>query len=448
MKHYKDIFPIFLLVLLLGSAAFLVYSNMSQSSEYTQTLEKARTFAKSGVVADAEKAYQQALNLNPSLDLSLEAGNVYLHSGEKDAAAQWAQDTVLNNYPNSSGAYEFAIQAYLAQKDYKKAFLEYSIFQKRGLASPKVEKLIDTVRYAYSLEDSYDAVGPFANDTGLAAVCSDGKWGYVNASGQEKVGCQYAAAGCYSAGLAPVKDADGTAYYIDESGNKKVVASYFTSQNAGMGNITQFSMAQQDLLLVCAGGKWSYCDTKTYRKKFGDYSAATLITNGVGAVSESGSGWSLISGGGKKISGEVYEKILADEKNVICRGGAVLAQKDGTYYLLNTKGQKISNSAYDDAKPFYSDEAAAVRKAGKWIFVDGKGKESNFGDYDDARSFSNGFAAVCRSGRWGYINSSGKLVISYTFSDAGAFNSKGTAFVKTDSGKWQLLRLYSKNFSD
>ncbi|MDD1428759.1 WG repeat-containing protein [Dolichospermum sp. ST_sed9] len=53
------------------------------------------------------------------------------------------------------------------------------------------------------------------------------------------------------------------------------------------------------------------------------------------------------------------------------------------------------------------------------------------------RGFSEGLAAVNKVGKWGYINTSGKVVIPYQFDDVDSFQ-EGLANVKIN-GKEHLI---------
>ena len=50
---------------------------------------------------------------------------------------------------------------------------------------------------------------------------------------------------------------------------------------------------------------------------------------------------------------------------------------------------------------------SAVKKDGKWGYINTKGEQIVECKFDDARDFSEGFAAVKKYGRWGYINTKG-----------------------------------------
>lgn len=50
--------------------------------------------------------------------------------------------------------------------------------------------------------------------------------------------------------------------------------------------------------------------------------------------------------------------------------------------------------------------------------------------YEDAKSFSNGYAAVKKNGKWGYIDETGKVIVDFQYDWAGPF-SEGVAIVMT-----------------
>jgi hypothetical protein len=62
---------------------------------------------------------------------------------------------------------------------------------------------------------------------------------------------------------------------------------------------------------------------------------------------------------------------------------------------------------YDNAKDF-SEDLAAVERAGKWGYIDKTGKEVVPCVYDDAYAFHEGLAQVKQAGKWGYIDTTGK----------------------------------------
>jgi len=70
----------------------------------------------------------------------------------------------------------------------------------------------------------------------------------------------------------------------------------------------------------------------------------------------------------------------------------------------------------------------------RYHYVDINGNTILPGPFEGAKSFSEGLAAVKKDGKWGYINRDGEYEISPQFSDAGSF-SEGLADIYDDSGR-------------
>lgn len=70
---------------------------------------------------------------------------------------------------------------------------------------------------------NYDSACDFHE--GLAGVCRDGKWGFIDTSGREVVPCKYDAVNDFHEGLALVK-LDGKFGYIDKTGCEVIPLQY------------------------------------------------------------------------------------------------------------------------------------------------------------------------------------------------------------------------------
>ena len=93
------------------------------------------------------------------------------------------------------------------------------------------------------------------------------------------------------------------------------------------------------------------------------------------------------------------------------------------YGYINTKGQIVIKPQFSEASTFNNGYAVV----GKY-FINKQGKRV-LGSYEGVSDFSEGLAAVKKGGKWGYINTSGKMVISPRFDYCGGF-SGGLAVVK------------------
>lgn len=441
MSKIKKMMPILLVLIYLLTAFFMVKGRGETAGEYNRLLRDARQFAENGIVSDAIDCYEDALAINPTAEIYLEAGAVYLDNEEYQSAKKWYNNKLLTEYPNDARVYEYGMTLFLRQEQYSDAFDCYETYQNRGLQSEAVEALIDEIYYAYRLSGQYDAVSLFSNTTNTAAVQKNGLWGYISASGDRKISYQYTEAGVFS-DTAVVTDTDGETYYIDSDGNRKISMAQIERANPESGAITQLKRVESNLILAGNGSVWSYYDADTLQEQFGDFRDATVITNGVGAVSDASGKWALISSTGELLTEYQFDQVLADQKETVCRNAAIIVQLNGHFVLVDREGNLLSEQQYDEACAFNDATYAAMKRDGKWYFVDDQGTEYSLGEFEEAKSFSAGLAAVRQDGLWGYITMDGTMAIECQFEEAEAFNRSGSAFVKAGGSKWTLLELY------
>ena len=85
----------------------------------------------------------------------------------------------------------------------------------------------------------------------------------------------------------------------------------------------------------------------------------------------------------------------------------------------------------------YGQELTAVKRNGRWGFVDKTGNVVIPYEYKEAREFSEELVAVKLKNRWGFIDKTGKVVIPFEYYNAKGF-SEGLAAVKCGS-KWGYI---------
>lgn len=446
MKKFRFGVPLMLVLLLAGSVYELVDSRSAIIGEYHAKLRQAREDVQDGVLTDGLALYKEVLKMHPSVDIYTEAGNVYLDTEDLQGAHYWYEREFAAAYPDAPQAYEYGIRVSLAAQDYREAFEIYDVCKKREAVSDTVEKLMQPIWYSYEiLFGHYDEVGEFSSQNGFAAVRTKERWGYVNQDGVSEIPAVYDSADVF-ADYAAVVDTDGNACYIDASGDIRMTASQFLDEQGNPAGITWFRPDAGGLALAYDGRTWSYYDLETNRKQFGGYVDATVIANGIGAVTKDGSGWALIDAAGKELTGYDYKQVVTNGRGILCCTDSLFVKQDGKYWLVDRTGKKVSQNAYDAADGFYEDSLAAVQKNGTWVFVNASGEEKDLGSFEEAKSFSNGLAAVKKDDMWGYIDQDGNQVVACTFYDAGAFNSTGAAFVKPSEKEWSVLSLYRYHF--
>lgn len=156
------------------------------------------------------------------------------------------------------------------------------------------------------------------------------------------------------------------------------------------------------------------------------------------AAAKQGGKWGLIElEAGEWTVEPKYARICLDRLGRCYFRNAFFGVLDNGDVKLVVDGQELSDT-YEDARPF-SDGYAAVKKNGKWGFIDIDGTLRIDYQYEDAWSFSCGLAAVQVDGLWGYVNGKGEMVIDNTYIDARMFENY-MAPVRSEDG-WQFITL-------
>lgn len=99
---------------------------------------------------------------------------------------------------------------------------------------------------------------------------------------------------------------------------------------------------------------------------------------------------------------------------------------------------KLQNISLGGGENIFTEGIAVVEKDGKYGYAGSKGERITDTVFDDAFDFHNGFGIVMINGKYGYVNKKGKLVIPAEFDDAFEFNSKKLAVVQKE-GKFFII---------
>jgi hypothetical protein len=272
-------------------------------------------------------------------------------------------------------------------------------------------------------------VGAFSE--GLAAVKPGRKWGYINKIGKMIIKPQFGRAFHFSEGLALIqleKDSNWVRKWVYIDTNGKIVIDRQEFQAYG-----KFS---DGFAKVAKKGKWGYID-KTGKliidfqfDKAGDFhEGKALVGNG---ITDTIRGYSYpiyykyeyIDKSGKKI------KELKPVKNRRFHEGLAAKRENWKWGYIDTAGQWVIKPQFKYAENF-SCGLARVRKKIKgktWSFYIDKTGEIK-AQFDSGRDFHKGLAAVEKNGKYGFIDTTGKLVIGLHFYWVGNF-SEGLAPVK------------------
>ena len=92
------------------------------------------------------------------------------------------------------------------------------------------------------------------------------------------------------------------------------------------------------------------------------------------------------------------------------------ASKDGLYGIVNLNGDFIIQPEYDSIK-YVSFGVAPAMKDGECFFIN-LYDEKIFGPFEDGESFAYGYAAVKKDGKWGFIDKSGNDATTFIYDEA------------------------------
>lgn len=404
----------------------LVSSSMATNEEYNNYLTSARSNAERNIPYTACQKYRQAFSIK------CEDESIYQEYMEQckklgDSFYSNAVKDYINKFPESATAYEMLCKYYYESKSYTNVIKMATKARELGVATEQVKNYYIECFYMYKyirtgLEDAATFLGSYA------LIKDNGMYGYLKDSGSYLIRPMYQDASAFLGSNAAVND--GQEWFMINSSGYKVAAP--------IESIESMSFLSNNKIRISKDGKYGYTNTSFSIAENLPYDYASNFKNQVAAVKK-GDKWALINVNEEYITDYIFEDILLDENETCINGGVIFVKNKGKYYMMNKEGNKISDQGFDDAYPFVSSEPAAVCIKDKWGFVDSTGKIVIEPQYTQAKSFSNGLAAVSTNGMWGYINTANVVRIEQTFTECKPF-SNGIAAVK-ENGVWNYIKL-------
>lgn len=405
-----------------------------ETKEYQKLLvEEADKLASKELYVRAIPAYQKALEYTTDANTEIETRLMesYLAFGEYDSYAAFVEKRVIKGTATEK-EYLTVAQYYIDNMRLEKAM---ELLQKgiQRLDSAALEDMYEANRYGYSLRlTNYEEIIPTADNSYMPAF--DGKkWGYIDSTGRVQTAFQYDLALPFNSRGYGVVSYNGKYYVITKSG-----ARYGVDETG----ITDVYAISYDYILAQVNGSYSYynfdfqCITSENQ-----YEEITANACGLAAVKKNGF-WGIITDGGSVVVDFILEDVAVNSLGAVYSNNTAMVQMDGKWYLVDTKGRKISETGYFGAKAPESEGFVAVsNEEGKWGFINRQGELVIDYQYDDAYSFSQHLAAVQIGADWGYISEKNKLVIEQFMRDAKPFHN-GIAQAKFVDGEGLLILDY------
>lgn len=336
------------------------------------------------------------------------------------------------------------------------------IDQKFGFINTKGEVVIAA---------QFDGVSPFSE--GLAAVLVGTKFGYINTKGLLVITPQFVYVNSFHNGRAAVKlngeprsfDQGGKVghigkdryAFIDKDGKYIGTPGFlfvqwdFGNESAWTSDVTLVRTADDRIGILngsgkvliadkveevgwsgftaglapaATGGKWGYLDTRGGWLIEPQFEWARGFTDGLASV-EVGGRWGLIDQKGKFVVNPQYDGIFGVSEGYAIfesgKGSIPGCQYCSNYGFISTKGQVVveakfvqhpdANGGLRSPVAAFSEGLAAVKTDDGWGFIDTTGKMVIDPQFDDVQSFQDGLAFVTVLGKEAYITKTGAFVV-------------------------------------
>lgn len=420
---------ILIFCVLLGLAWFSAVSDAVNNPKKVQEhLTKAAELEAQGIYVDAITEYEAALVYVPGdAEISLKMAESQLLTGNSRKFINICKSVAEADQKDTSAMDR--LMKYYAEKDDGASAVRYLVeFTEKYPKNENARNWLVQLKGSYDeLFCNYQELTSICNDS--MVVCRDGKYGLADSLGAELLNTEYEEVYPYSEDDVALIRKDRAYIYIDRDAQTKLVPDT---------SYVRLGMMSSDRTWAVMNGKYGLLDENLQLLTEFTWDELTQISDSVGACKENGK-WALIDKNGKTRTEYVYDDVIRDENGFCCGQKRIFVKQGEKYYLVDQKGSIVGEDTFDDARTFCAEGYAAVCKAGKWGFIDKKGKKVIDYQYEDAQSFQNGFAAVCIGGEWGYIDESNHLVIEPQFEIATPISKQGTAAVKRD--EWTLIQL-------
>lgn len=430
--------------LLLGVGCFLllavswltVVTVKSDARKQMELIEQATAYIEDEIYIKAAALLEEAASYDERYTFEAEEAlkRAYLNLMDTSGYRRKYTNLLEKQMAYENAAPEIFAEAAQYYLDISKETKAFSVLvdgiEKTG--SEALKQLYEESRYMYRLgRMTYQDVTTIYN--GAVQVFLDGYWGMASADGTLMIPCEYDKISTYSNDQVVVQ--------------KERVVSAVNSDNNRVAlcheTVSDFSNYGEDRLGLKTESGWILSN--------GNFDTASLVVDEIGMCSGGciparlNGKWGLLATNGEEwVVEAAYDGIIQDELGRCYAQDAVFVKKDGQVLLL-IDGEQVGD-VYEDARPF-ADGWAAVKKNGKWGFIDTAGVVQIEYQFDDALSFGQHLAAVQIEDRWGYISLYGELVIETEFLEAKSFGDY-SAPVKTADG-WRFITLleYQKGAS-
>lgn len=307
-----------------------------------------------------------------------------------------------------------------------------------------------------------------------------GKWGYIDKEGNMVIPAVYSFAFDFSEGLAAVKLrgfmdfalgwSDGNVQYIDTSGNTVIAPSFNFAEKFKDGRADTYTdkhvfidktgkpvfeafspqsgFSEGYMPVRLNDNKYAYVDVEGRTAINGPFDEASGFSDGLARVAVNG------KSGYIDTEGNFVVEPQYNEGRDFSEGRALVREGNSLYYIDKTGSRSIRISGVNIFngyvnKYLYADSGfheglVAIEKDNKVGYMDNTGKVVITPRFDFAGMFSDGVAPVKKDGLYGFIDKTGQLVIEPQFTYVSNFKD-GLAIIAKGSGSHTAVGFIDKN---
>lgn len=225
---------------------------------------------------------------------------------------------------------------------------------------------------------------------------ADGKWGFIDEDGKQRIKPFYEWSEAYSEGFAVVSRGDKITF-VDKSGNH---LTGFVFDEA-------FSF-KNGYAVVEKNGKMGLIDRAGFFVIEPEYDECGEFSEGMIYVAR-GEQYGYMNGAGKKVIDFIYDD-ATDFRN-----GLAMVEKDGLNGFINMQGEVVIDFKYDWVEPFGEANVARMKTDDLYGVIDRGGNICSEPIYDAMGEPSGNLLLAAKNGKYGFVNLNGDTAIKFQY---------------------------------
>lgn len=262
---------------------------------------------------------------------------------------------------------------------------------------------------------------------GLAGVRVGNKWGFIDETGIVVITPQFDLVGMFRNDRAPVLQGDGWGF-IDRDG-KLIGSPNFRHAGVFTDRLAPVITAEGSHAFLTRSGELAFLGQFSAAAEFNHGLAAAASANKFGFIDRAGKwviepqfehaagfsdGLAPVTVGGRRGFIDRKGRFVVNpqyDAGAEFRDGFARVVSGGKVGFINTTGHMVVAPRYDGAGDF-NDGLAPVQMGSTWGFVDATGKMAIAAEFDHAEDFQNGLARVIAMGKEAYVRTDGAFVVN------------------------------------